>query len=523
MIVRKIFKFVLIHALCFGLALNPAFMPLAHASQGDDDYNSACGGDMNKKTDTVKSQCAQALIAKNTRNENRITLGITAAALVAVGVLAIVEKTGYGSAAAANACQIISLAVPAVDMAADIVTGIQNGNAASAAASSMTTLATSAMSLQNFQMFSQTGCTTIVKTGGTNPGEDLYDGEGKDVSIKPTETKTLTDKGAAQKKQEVKACTGAVISLGIATGMRGLSLSVAAAAFNDAAKIASTLAKDPGNQVQVGPGTYSLAGSNSGSNGSTSGSTSGGGSGPATPTDVTDACANATAGSYLSCVAVHSPDIQKMTADPGLGKAISSLTGKSMDDFARNIPSEPGAVAGYVASSMGLDAAGATSLADTADQFQKAITAATGSANYTPSSYASKAAATRKKDVSDDVDFNKLMADMMKNLNKDKDKKEGEKAPDKNEQAMRVMELLPADKIAQSRDISIFLRVGFRYRKSLDKVDSLNWAVPQNAAGAPQVSASNSGGALNGANISNGNMNSMNSAASRNPAQTQTR
>ena len=50
---------------------------------------------------------------------------------------------------------------------------------------------------------------------------------------------------------------------------------------------------------------------------------------------------------------------------------------------------------------------------------------------------------------------------------------------DPSEQVFRQLELLPADKIEANKDISLFARVAFRYRKNTSNVDQLNWSAAQ--------------------------------------------
>ncbi|NDG86205.1 MAG: hypothetical protein EBX52_14345, partial [Proteobacteria bacterium] len=67
-----------------------------------------------------------------------------------------------------------------------------------------------------------------------------------------------------------------------------------------------------------------------------------------------------------------------------------------------------------------------------------------------------------KKD--DAPDFNKIMGDLLKQMNPEaKDMKETKENP--TEAVYRRLDLLPAHQIESNKDLSLFIRVGYRYRK----------------------------------------------------------
>ena len=187
-----------------------------------------------------------------------------------------------------------------------------------------------------------------------------------------------------------------------------------------------------------------------------------------------------------------SPDIQKIVAAPGFIDHIAkALDGKDVGDFVKNAPQDAGAMPGYVANAMGLGTAGETAIKQATEEGQK-IAEKKGLYNA-PSSYVAssggKAAAEGPA-----PDFAKMMEDMMKALNPDMAAGEKKAPAAAAEQVFRQMELLPTEKLLQNRDISICARIGFRYRKSLEKVDQLNWAVQENSGAGSVVTGNTASG-----------------------------
>jgi len=108
-----------------------------------------------------------------------------------------------------------------------------------------------------------------------------------------------------------------------------------------------------------------------------------------------------------------------------------------------------------------MSAGGSSVLASAIDKLKDAVGAVPSSEHG--AGYASASNSAPDSGKSGETDFTKLMGDLLKQMNP-----EGAKdTPKENvaEAVYRKLDLLPADKIESNKDISLFARVGYRYRK----------------------------------------------------------
>jgi hypothetical protein len=183
--------------------------------------------------------------------------------------------------------------------------------------------------------------------------------------------------------------------------------------------------------------------------------------------------ANAVA-AYLSCLSKGDAVSAAITANPDLMNAVGQASGQSPSSLAQGYSGDgsPASVAGYVGGAMGLSSTGTAALQKTMDT--SAQLASNG--DYKPATYTNNgSSAATATGATGDVDFGKMMSGMMSKLAPET--KTGE---DPSSVVFRQLDLLPASKIETNKDISLFARIGYRYRKASGNVEQLNWSNPAN-------------------------------------------
>ena len=186
--------------------------------------------------------------------------------------------------------------------------------------------------------------------------------------------------------------------------------------------------------------------------------------------DPETSCASAQGNAYITCAFAGGPLASASSAlvsDPKLNGLIGKLTGgKTLGDLAKSFKGEPSleGVLNHAATAFGLPPGFGGKLAKELKSTESLVQKYRGSDSGAV--YASKGSKSSSSEKSGDLDFNKMMEGMLKQLNPD-----GEKAPvagkDASEAVFRRLDLLPADKIEGNKDISLFVRIGYRYRKKL--------------------------------------------------------
>ncbi len=200
--------------------------------------------------------------------------------------------------------------------------------------------------------------------------------------------------------------------------------------------------------------------------------------------DESGTCDNKSGNDHLKCLSTASPELAAIVNEPGrVEKLEQALGGKSLGDFIKNYNGEgtPADLAAYVANGMGMSADHVKSLVDTAIKH-----ADDSGEKYTPMTYTSNSGQSAPV-ASTEPDMSKMMADMLKQLNpEDANSKDAVL----QEMVFRKLDLLPPEKVEAIKEISIFARVGYRYRKKVNDLDHLNWSISANQASVAQPARS---------------------------------
>ena len=180
-----------------------------------------------------------------------------------------------------------------------------------------------------------------------------------------------------------------------------------------------------------------------------------------------DSCANKNGNQYLSCVGNVSPEVAALSNSPEfLSQMQKSLHGKNLGDFVKGYKGNSNAdLASYVASGLQVS----PSLVEAVMKNNDKLAQAAGD-KFRPMGYA-RSTGAKPSLGGEDLDFGKMMSGLMGKLNPTADGKKEKTDP--SELVFRQLELLPADKIQANRDISLFARVAYRYRKNASNVDQV--------------------------------------------------
>ncbi len=180
-------------------------------------------------------------------------------------------------------------------------------------------------------------------------------------------------------------------------------------------------------------------------------------------------CDNLKGQAYLSCAGKTGAISSALTSGPFVGTMEKAL-GQNLGDFVKGFNGDSGqAAAAYAAQGLGLSSAAGSALAKLMDKANK-DPGPTGLA-YTSSGRGPANASAG------DMDFSKMMADMMKKLNPDAapaEKQDPQAAID------RQLDLMSADKVFNNQNISLFARIGYSYRKKIKQgaVEQLSAETP---------------------------------------------
>lgn len=199
-------------------------------------------------------------------------------------------------------------------------------------------------------------------------------------------------------------------------------------------------------------------------------------------------CSGQSGDAYLKCLGSAMPDVAALTSNPGFMKQMNNLfPGKNFGDVVKGFKGKNlDDAANYIGQMSGNPAMGelAKKAVETGAKIAETYSMKNGKKPNVAASTESSSAGgyqSASREVAsvggDDMDFNKMMADMMKKLNPDA---EADKKGDPQELVFRQLDLLPEEKILANKDISLFVRVGFRYRKKINDLDHLNWSSEKN-------------------------------------------
>ena len=182
-------------------------------------------------------------------------------------------------------------------------------------------------------------------------------------------------------------------------------------------------------------------------------------------------CASSSGNAYLACLGTQSPEIAAISNNPDFIREIErNLGGKTLGDFAKGYKGKSDQdMANYISGTIGGDP---SLLAQSMKDHEKMAMSAggdLGSSISSPLTYnrSSGGSVSRSRGGSD-FDFNKLMSGMLGSLNMGKgtDQKTGAA-----EAVFRKLDLLPVEEIQQNKDISLFARIAYRYRKNSNNLD----------------------------------------------------
>jgi hypothetical protein len=198
-------------------------------------------------------------------------------------------------------------------------------------------------------------------------------------------------------------------------------------------------------------------------------------SSPGTSGSTSDPCSKSK--DYLNCAVKQSPEIAAITNHPGFMQTMrDELGGKNLGELLRN--SKAGSVSELsqsVGSAIGANpsalAAAITENTKNAPKAAEFLNGGMGSMQF--ASYGSGSALSMPRlggRGGADTDFSKLLNGLMPGMNDGKGEGDGEPTAAADE-VYRRMDLMPADTIQSNKDISLFLRVAYRYRKKSDALD----------------------------------------------------
>jgi hypothetical protein len=182
-------------------------------------------------------------------------------------------------------------------------------------------------------------------------------------------------------------------------------------------------------------------------------------------------CASSSGNAYLTCLGTQSPEIAAISNNPDFIREIErNLGGKTLGDFAKGYKGKSDQdMANYISGTIGGDP---SLLAQSMKDHEKMAMSAggdLGSSISSPLTYnrSSGGSVSRSRGGSD-FDFNKLMSGMLGSLNMGKGTDQKTSAA---EAVFRKLDLLPVEEIQQNKDISLFARIAYRYRKNSNNLD----------------------------------------------------
>lgn len=437
---RNIFK----RTLSFTLILSIVYLPVAYQYALADEIDTVCKqalADAEAKKSTEGDQhmafCVQADLARQAKNVETVKSVIFLAGAVVCTTMAILENA-YPAAlvtgpVAKATCMATSIGGTAAGLAADIIGGVIMNNSREKYGQAKDQVC----NISQFTPIVMQLAPLLNTTGGGG-------GEG--------------DSG----------CIMCAVMMGL-TGATSVVSAVSSKNSEDALVDSAKNVKDASKVSVTSLRTSQVNANQQHANNPTS-----------APTNNTssDPCANQSGNAWLSCFGNNhnSPEIMALSNSPEfLNQMQKSLKGKSLGDFVKGYDGKSD-LASYVAGGLGVSPALVAGVMKNNEKMAKDTNYMD---KYSPITYARGGA---KPSVGGGgLDFSKLMAGMMGKLDpKGKDEKK-----DPSELVFRQLELLPADKIYANKDISLFARIAFRYRKNTPNVEQLNWAREENKGPAP--------------------------------------
>ena len=295
-------------------------------------------------------------------------------------------------------------------------------------------------------------------------------GEGGGAPDTEDAAPTTKEPKSAEDKEKAKAiCVKSSITLGINAGLavwEGI----------DAKSIQKMKIQDAKNAVYTSNTTTRIENQSFGSSTGGASNSGAGATAAEAPKQKSDkSCDSAVGNAYLTCTfqgTNAAPAISALIGDNRLNNIIGRMTGgKTLGDLARGFKGEPSgsAIGNYVGSAFGFPSSVSNALAKHFEGIEKSFTK--DRPVFTMANYSSKGSShsDSKAGASGDLDFSKMMEGLLKQMNPEEASTAGAKeAP--GEAVFRRLDLLPPDKIEANKDISLFVRIGYRYRKKTPSI-----------------------------------------------------
>lgn len=429
-----------------GLVLEPVFLPV-QAQAGlfctAEDFKAVCSDVLqNQNTQgpnapplDVSSECKLAELARKKRNVQQIK-SITYTALTAT-LIGLIFAPG-----ADPVCQGLSAAAALSDLALDQVFK----NDAESAVGTMIT------SISGMAEMGYSGATLLklLKGGGAASGGSAGAGIAGD-------SKTVASQQSANRSMGCALSAG--IS-GVIAAKAWIELGIADQFLHKRTETARNLKL---NHATVAA-TY--VGTDAAPAGSIDGAVN---AAATTQTRSANPCENLSGNAYLNCHADVSsdPQLSALISNGDFDRLLTKVSGKNLGDLVKGYKGNGslGSIADYASRAMGLPAGASSAFGTLMDKAKDIAAKDLGDSSggvYKP--------ITKNDDTapkSDDTDLSKLMGGLLKQLNP-----EAKVAPGENpaEAVYRKLDLLPKEQIETNRDISIFARVGYRYRKKSESL-----------------------------------------------------
>jgi hypothetical protein len=179
-----------------------------------------------------------------------------------------------------------------------------------------------------------------------------------------------------------------------------------------------------------------------------------------------DDCSSQNGNNFLKCMndRVPDPQLSAILANKNLLDTTEKLTGRPLGDMVKSyLRGNMGPLPQAVSNGLNLGPKGPSLVEKLMNDGTKLAREFAG--DRAGGAYVSRGKKEERKQ--DDVDFSKMMNTLLGQLNPDPKDKTRE---DPAEVVFRKLDLLPADKIEASKDISLFARIGYRYRKKTPSI-----------------------------------------------------
>jgi hypothetical protein len=481
---RSLFSTVL----ALSMILNPLYATQAHAGKSDDFHRVCDPINENKKNaagvsvggDQAKAECSKAELALNAAKVEKTKTIIFGSAAIICTAQAVIENLPWTSAAAKAICKGLAIATPISTMVLDKTGASKNadivGNFA-ANSSQVMTLAGTAGGIMGAEKIGGWAKNIGQIAKGPNTFVDSGSGAVSHYSNADNAQITKLQEGGMsrtdaikkvdeQKSEKKSSCIGSAIMLGVQGGLTTFGMIGANKTFKLTLANASNLsnaAKQSNTNLTLNLG--------SGNNGVVQANPNPGRGSGASATEV---CDRSNGSGFMNCMAQLSPELAAITSNSEfMGTLQNALGDKSLGDFVKSFDGETATdVANHIAGGLGMNPTTVAGMLKNNDQLAKDLKMME---TYEPLAY-TRTGGSASASGGETPDFAKLMQGVLKQLNPDMDAKRDEAA----ELVFRQLDLLPPEKVEQNKEISLFARIGYRYRKNANNLEQLNWARPDN-------------------------------------------